>query len=155
MRVFIVDRKRIVDFEVANRIAQAKKISFYVEQFSFDGKSVAVKVRATDGNRVEEEVVAFTVQALIDELDRELPNEKEKNRIRAENYAVQFAVERAKKSLTGKFMKDGKPYLSRPIKLFEELELFNLYIGAGVRKFKKLAETKPKLAYELARKYHD
>ena len=159
MRVFRVDTKRIFDFEVANRIAQVKNISFTVESFHFDGKSVAVKVRATDGKRVEEEVVAFSLSALLDQLNREIgaktEEEKERNRIRVENYAVQFAVERAKKSLAAKFTLNCKPYLPEEIKLFEEVELFTLYIPEGLRLFKRLAREKPQLAYELAVKYDD
>jgi len=159
MRVFKVGDKRIFDFEVANRIAQAKNVSFTVENFHFDGKTVAVKVRATDGERIEEEVVAFTVQSLIDQLNRETlaltKEEKERNRIRALNYAVQFAVERAKKSLTAKFTLSRKPYLPQEIKLFEEVELFTLYVPEGLRLFKKLAKERPKLALELAEKYED
>jgi len=159
MRVFKVDGKRIYDFEVANRIAQAKNLSFTVESFHYDGKSVAVKVRATDGSRVEEEVVAFPIQSLIDQLNRETgartEEERERNRIRAENYAVQFAVERAKKSLTAKFTLNRKPYLPEEIKLFEEVELFTLYVPEGLRLFKRLAREKSKLALELAEKYDD
>jgi len=159
MRVFKVGDKRIFDFEVANRIAQAKKLSFTVEDFHFDGETVAVKVRATDGERIEEEVVAFTVQSLVDQLNRETlaltKEERERNRIRALNYAVQFAVERAKKSLTAKFTLSRKPYLPQEIKLFEEVELFTLYVPEGLRLFKKLAREKPKLALELAERYED
>jgi len=159
MKVFRIDTKRIFDFEVANRIAQAKNISFTIESFHFDGKSVAVKVRATDGKRVEEEVVAFSLQSLLDQLNRETgaktEEERERNRIRVENYAVQFAVERAKKSLLSKFTLNRKPYLPEEIKLFEEVELFTLYIPQSLRLFKRLARTKPKLALELAEKYED
>ena len=159
MRVFKVGDKRMFDFEVANRIAQAKKLSFTVEDFHFDGETVAVKVRATDGERIEEEVVAFTVQSLVDQLNRETlaltKEERGRNRIRALNYAVQFAVERAKKSLTAKFTLSRKPYLPQEIKLFEEVELFTLYVPEGLRLFKKLAREKPKLALELAEKYED
>jgi hypothetical protein len=159
MRVFKVDAKRIFDFEIGNRIAQAKNLSFTVENFHFDGEKVAVKVRATDGKRVEEEVVAFTLSALLDQLNRETvaktEEERERNRIRVENYAVQFAVERAKKSLTAKFTLNRKPYLPEEIKLFEEVELFSLYIPEGLRLFKRLAREKPQLALELAEKYDD
>jgi len=159
VRIFRVDVKRIYDFEVANRIAQAKNISFTVESFHFDGKSVAVKVRATDGKRVEEEVVAFTLSALLDQLNRETSakteEERERNRIRVENYAVQFAVERAKKSLTAKFTLNRKPYLPEEIKQFEEIELFTLYVPEGLRVFKRLARENPRLALELAEKYDD
>ena len=159
MRVFKVDTKRIFDFEVANRIAQVGGISFEVKDFFFDGKLVAVKVRATDGKRVEEEVVAFKVSSLVDQLNRETfartEEERERNRIRAENYAVQFAVERAKKSLVSKFTPNRKPYLPEEIKLFEEVGLFTLYVPEGLRRFKELAKKKPELAYELAKKYED
>jgi len=159
MRVFRVDTRRIFDFEIANRIAQAKNLSFTIESFHFDGKSVAVKVRATDGKRVEEEVIAFTLSSLLEQLNKETgaktEEEKERNRIRVENYAVQFAVERAKKSLTAKFTLNRKPYLPEEIKLFEEVELFTLYVPEGLRLFKRLARENPKLALELAEKYDD
>lgn len=159
MRVFKVDAKRIFDFEVANRIAQAKNLSLTVEYFHFDGKSVAVKVRATDGKRVEEEVVAFTLQALLDQLNRETGaatrEEKERNRIRVENYAVQFAVERAKKSLVAKFTVNKKPYLPADVKLFEEVELFTLYVPEGLKYLRELYRKHPKLALELMEKYRD
>ena len=64
-------------------------------------------------------------------------------------------VERAKKSLVAKFTLNRKPYLPEEIKLFEEVELFTIYIPEGLRRFKELARRDPKLAFELARKYED
>lgn len=153
MKVFKVGDKLIPDAEVMGLVAEAKGLSFTVESFHFDGKSVMVKVRATDGRRVEEEVVAFTLQSLLDQLNLETGEEKRKlNEIRVKNYAVQFAVQRAKKVLTGRFKRDRSPYLPEPLKEFEVVELLSLYTPPeGVSYLVKLSKESPELAVELAR----